>query len=240
MAPVKPSMRRRDVLKGLGTGSVVMALGGETYALADEAGNRAARSARREDGRSRLPPGQKLIERMRPMGGDAGNPAPGDFRLKVYGEVERPSTYTMGDLLEMPQTEQTCDVHCVTRWSVLDSHWTGVRLSQIAQRVGLRSTAHYVIFEAAHGYTSNIPLAEALKPNVLVAHRYEGAPLSRKHGPPARALVPDLYFWKSAKWLTAIRFTATDHWGFWEKLGYRNGADPWKQQRHWLGFILPF
>ena len=99
-------------------------------------------------------------------------------------------------LLAMPQIDQTCDVHCVTKWSVFDSHWTGVRVADLAARAGVKKTARYVVFESAHGYTSNLPLHEALRPNVLVAHRHEGS-RRRTHGAPVRALVPDSYFWRA-------------------------------------------
>ncbi|MDB4998439.1 MAG: Sulfite oxidase, partial [Myxococcaceae bacterium] len=136
------------------------------------------------------------------------------------------------ELLRMPQIDQTCDVHCVTKWSLLDSKWTGVRVADLAARAKVKPSARYVIFEAAAGYTANIPLKDALKPNVLVAHRYEGQAIPRPHGPPVRALVPDLYFWKSAKWLTGISFASSDRPGYWETRGYHNHADPWREERY--------
>jgi DMSO/TMAO reductase YedYZ molybdopterin-dependent catalytic subunit len=166
------------------------------------------------------------------MGGEEGDPAQGAFRLRVHGEVEAPFELDFAELLRLPQVDQTCDVHCVTKWTVLDSHWTGVRLSDIAARAKLKDTARHVIFESAHGYTSNISLREAMKPNVLLAHRYEGAALARPHGAPVRALVPDLYFWKSAKWLTGIYFSREDHPGYWEVRGYHNHGDPWREERY--------
>jgi DMSO/TMAO reductase YedYZ molybdopterin-dependent catalytic subunit len=120
----------------------------------------------------------------------------------------------------------------VTKWTVLDAKWTGVRLADLAERVKPKPSARHVIFEANAGYTSNVPIREALAPNVLVAHKYEGAPLARAHGAPVRALVPDLYFWKSAKWLTGIRFVSSDRPGYWETRGYHNHADPWKEERY--------
>ena len=107
-----------------------------------------------------------------------------------------------------------------------------VRVADLAARAKVRGSAHYVIFEAASGYTANIPLHDALKPNVLVAHKHDGLPLARPHGAPVRALVPDSYFWKSAKWLTGIYFTETDRPGYWETRGYSNHADPWKEERY--------
>jgi DMSO/TMAO reductase YedYZ molybdopterin-dependent catalytic subunit len=226
-------MERRTFLRGvLAAGTVVTAFGGGAYVLADEAETEKAREAKKPDGRPRLPPRQYLLKALRPMGGTEGDASPGAFRLKVYGEVDAPFEIDFAELLKMPQVEQVCDVHCVTRWSMLDSPWTGVRVADLATRAKVRPTARHVIFEAAQGYTSNVLLREALAPDVLVAHRHNGKPLARPHGAPVRALVPDLYFWKSAKWLTAIRFSAVDKPGYWELRGYNNHADPWKEERY--------
>ena len=228
---LRPSMSRRRFLQTLSAGTTLIALGGARYALADDGAQRAAQTATRSDGRPRLPPQQHLIERIRPMGGREGLALAGTFRLRIHGEVEQPYELDLRELLSMPQQEQSCDVHCVTKWSVFDSHWTGVRVADLLARAKPKTSAHYAIFEAAYGYTSNVRLQEALQPNVLVAHRYEGQPLARAHGAPVRALVPDLYFWKSAKWLTGIRIAARDERGFWESRGYHNHADPWKEER---------
>jgi hypothetical protein len=227
-----PSMQRRNFLRALTAGTVVIALGGGAYVLADSEDERRARATLRPDGRSRLPPSQYLLKRLRPMGGDEGDPSPGGWRLQVHGEVESPFAIDFAGLLAMPQVEQECDVHCVTKWSVLGARFTGVRLADLAQRAKVKPNARHVVFEAAYGYTSNVPLHEALAPNVLVAHRLEGTPLARAHGAPVRALVPDLYFWKSAKWLTGVRFTSQDQPGYWETRGYHNHADPWKEERY--------
>jgi hypothetical protein len=227
-----PSMQRRTFLRALTGGTVVMALGGGAYVLADSEEERRARATLRPDGRPRLPPNQYLLKRLRPMGGDEGDPSPGNWRLQVHGEVESPFTLDFAGLLAMPQTEQECDVHCVTKWTVLGAHFTGVKVADLAAKAKVKPGAHHVIFENANGYTSNVPLREALAPNVLVAHRLDGSPLPRAHGAPARALVPDLYFWKSGKWLTGIRFVAQDVPGYWETRGYHNHADPWKEERY--------
>jgi DMSO/TMAO reductase YedYZ molybdopterin-dependent catalytic subunit len=179
-----------------------------------------------------LPPRQYLLKRIRPMGGIEGDPSPGGWRLHVHGEVEQPYVIDFSELLKMPQVDQTCDVHCVTKWSVLDSTWTGVKLAELAARAKPKPTARHVIFEAAAGYTANVPIREALAPNVMLAHKHEGQPLARAHGAPARVIVPDLYFWKSAKWITGVRFVAVDKPGYWETRGYHNHADPWKEERY--------
>jgi DMSO/TMAO reductase YedYZ molybdopterin-dependent catalytic subunit len=229
---LRPTMSdRRTFLRGLTATAVVTALGGAAYVLADDAETERARQSKRADGRVRLPPNQVLLKRLRPMGGTEGDPSPSAFKLKVYGEVESPFEIDFASLLKLAQIELVCDVHCVTKWSVLDAKWTGVKVSDLANKAKLKRTARYVIFEAAAGYTSNIDLAEALKPNVIVAHKYEGQALVRPHGAPVRAIVPDRYFWKSAKWLTGIKFAPKDEPGYWEVRGYHNHADPWKEER---------
>lgn len=229
---LRPSMARRTFLRSATLGTVVIALGGATYVFASDEEDKKARATKRPDGRPRLPPGQHLISRLKPMGGTEGDPSPGAFKLQVHGEVEQPFTISFAELLAMPQVEQVCDVHCVTKWTVLDAKFTGVKVSDLAARAKVKPSARHVIFEANAGYTSNVPLKEALAPNVLVAHRYDGSPLARANGAPVRALVPDLYFWKSAKWLTGIRFVGSDRPGYWETRGYHNHADPWTEERY--------
>lgn len=229
---LRPKMTdRRTFLRAALGGTVVAALGGAYYVI-DDGGTREARKMVLGDGRPRLPPDQHLLQRLKPMGGEEGDPNPAVFSLKVYGECDAPFTVDFAGLLALPQTTQTCDVHCVTKWSLFDSHWTGVKLADIAAKAKLKATARYVIFESAHGYTSNVPLREALKPNVMVAHKYEGQAIPQAHGAPVRALVPELYFWKSAKWLTGIKFSPVDVPGYWETRGYSNHADPWKEERY--------
>jgi DMSO/TMAO reductase YedYZ molybdopterin-dependent catalytic subunit len=227
-----PSMKRRAFLGAVTAGGIIAALGGGKYVLAQEAEAEKARNEKRPDGRPRLPPNQYLLRKLRDMGGQEGDSTPGNHRLKVYGEVEAPFEISFKDLLAMQQVEQVCDVHCVTKWTVLNSKWTGVKVADLAARAKVKPTARHVVFESAHDYTSNVPLREALAPNVLVAHRLEGSPIPRANGAPLRALVPDLYFWKSAKWLTGIRFLSSDRPGYWETRGYHNHADPWREERY--------
>ena len=221
---------RRRFIQNASAGTVITALGGALFVLLDDSLTAEARTTR-SDGKPRLPSGQRVIKRLKPMGGREGNPSLANFRLKVHGEVDRPFTVDFRQLLKMPNATLECDVHCVTGWSVLDTKWTGVRVAELAKRAKVKKSARYVIFEAAHGYTANVPLGEALKPNVLVAHRLDGKRLARAHGSPVRAVVPDLYFWKSAKWLTGIRFVQRDVPGYWESRGYHNRGDPWKGER---------
>ena len=223
---------RRDFIRQAVAGTAVVGLGGALYHFASDSRTREARAETRPDGRPRLPPGQRVLEKLRPMGGQPGNPSLRDFRLRVHGAVANPVTLTYADLLKYTQVEQVCDVHCVTGWSVLGSKWKGVRVADIAKRAGVKDSARHVIFEAAHGYTANVPIKEALAPNVLVAYRLDGKPLPQKYGAPVRSLVPDLYFWKSAKFLTGIRFVERDKPGYWEVRGYNNHGDPWKEERY--------
>ena len=235
MDPRTPKERtedRRQFLKKAAAGTVLVALGGGIYRLASDDLTRKARAQRRPDGRPRLPPGQKVIEELRPMGGQPGSSKTEDFRLKVHGEVGSPFTLDWAQLLALPQTKQPADVHCVTGWSVLGHTFTGVQLAHLAKMAKVKDSARHVIFEAAHGYTANVRLDEALAPNVMVAFEMQGKPFRRKHGGPVRGLVPDLYFWKSAKWLTGIKFVRRDDPGYWETRGYHNHADPWREERY--------
>ena len=225
-------MGRRLFVRSAAVGTVFAALGGASYCLANEEDEKKARATPRPDGRPKLPPGQFLLSRIRPMGGLEGDPAPSNWKLTVSGEVEQPFTIDFSELMKMTQVDQTCDVHCVTKWTVIDSKWTGVKLMDLAARAKVKPTARHVIFEGNGGYTSNLRIQEALAPNVLIAHKYESSPLARSHGAPARILVPDLYFWKSAKWITGVKFVTSDRPGYWETRGYHNHADPWREERY--------
>jgi DMSO/TMAO reductase YedYZ molybdopterin-dependent catalytic subunit len=228
---VEGLLSRRRLLERAVHGTIVAALGGGLYLIADDL-TRAARAETRKDGRPRLPPGQRVIRSLKPMGGSEGDPSPSKWRLKVHGEVESPFEIDFHDLLGMDHVTQKSDVHCVTGWTVLDAAWRGVRVRDLAKRAKVKKSARHVIFEAAHGYTANVLLREGLADNVLVTHRLDDRGLGRAHGAPVRALVPDLYFWKSAKWLTGIRFARRDEPGYWETRGYHNHADPWREERY--------
>ncbi|KIG16314.1 Sulfite oxidase [Enhygromyxa salina] len=222
---------RRRFIKLAAAGTTIAALGGY-YFLAPDEQTKAARRERLPDGRARLPPGQKVIEQLKPMGGSRGDIRKSAFRLRVHGAVDAPFEIDFTELLSLPQVELDLDVHCVTGWSRLGARWQGVRLAELAARAQVRPTARHVILEAAHGYTANVPLDDALADDSLVAHRYEGESLASQNGAPARALIPHLYFWKSAKWLEGVRFVERDEPGFWEVRGYHNRADPWLEQRY--------
>ena len=166
------------------------------------------------------------------MGGTPGTATVANWSLRVHGEVGRPVVLSYQDLLKLDQVHITCDIHCVTGWTLLDSRWSGVRVSTIMDMVMPRKNAGFVIFEAAAGYTSNIPMSETKKGDVILAHSFFGEKLQQAHGAPVRALVPDRYFYKSAKWLEGIKVTSRDEPGYWERQGYSNSADPWKEERY--------
>lgn len=225
------SIARREFLMRAGSGTVITALGGGLFFLSD-ALTREAQAMTRGDGRPRVPPGQRVIESLKPMGGESGDPSRANFTLRVHGEVATPLELDFAALLAMGGATVRSDVHCVTGWTVLNAKWTGVTIKALAEAAGVKDTARHVVFEGAAGYTANVRLREAMGDDVMVAWDLEGQPLRRPHGAPVRAVVPDLYFWKSAKWLTGIRFTQRDQPGYWETRGYHNHADPWKEERY--------
>lgn len=230
--PSRPAVariiERRRFLQTAGAGATLLAFGG-VFAVADDdlfAGET------RPDGRPRVPPGQRVITQLKPMGGEPGSTAKSSYRIRIHGEVDHPLDLSFRDLLGLTQVTRAEDVHCVTGWTVLGAKWTGVQLKSLAKQAGVRSTARYVVFEAAHGYTANVPIANALADNVMLAHKLDGAPLTEEHGAPLRAVVPDLYFWKSAKYLTGVKFVRRDEPGYWEVRGYNNRGDPWLEERY--------
>jgi DMSO/TMAO reductase YedYZ molybdopterin-dependent catalytic subunit len=166
------------------------------------------------------------------MGGDEGSGDARDFRLRVHGLVKKPLDLDYKSLLALTQVTKEADVHCVTGWSLLGGQWKGVQVATLADMAGVTGEARYVIFEAANGFTANTALRDATADAALVTYRLNGKPFSIDHGAPVRGLVPDLYFWKSAKWLTGIRFVRDDEPGYWERRGYNNHADPWKEERY--------
>ncbi|HEY2599917.1 MAG TPA: sulfite oxidase-like oxidoreductase [Thermoleophilaceae bacterium] len=184
---------------------------------------------------SRIPPGQYLTEGF-PVLTVGPNPdfdlSNWDFRL--YGEVEDELELSWDELLALPQQELVTDIHCVTRWSKLDTSWQGVRLRDLLEQAGVRPEGRYVMAHSDGGYTANLPLEVVMDDEVLLAHTYDGQPLELDHGGPLRLLVPKRYFWKSAKFLRRIEVMSEDRMGFWELNGYHNDADPWKEQRHWF------
>jgi len=225
------NVARRELILKAAAGTIIVAAGGGWYVISDRLTAK-ARAETRPDGRPRLPPGQRVISALKPMGGQPGDPNRSALRLKVHGEVEHPIELDFQQLLAMNVVQRQADVHCVTGWSLLGGRWRGLQIKALAERAGLKPGARHVIFEAAHGYTANVLLREALAEDSMVTWELDDHPLGRPHGAPLRALVPDLYFWKSAKWLTGIRFMRSDEPGYWEVRGYNNHADPWKEERY--------
>jgi len=183
--------------------------------------------------RERLPPGQREVKNWPVL--DLGiQPMlpPSRWRLDVDGQVDNPVHWTLDDFLAQPRLGSQSDIHCVTAWSRYDNHWQGVAARHVIALVKPKPEAKHIIFHAFDGYTTNIPLADFAVENALLADRWEGEPISREHGGPVRVVVPHLYFWKSAKWVKRIEFTAEDRPGFWEVRGYHNDGDPWKEERY--------
>lgn len=227
-----PAWDRRRFIKAAAAGTAFMAVGGALVRIAGDDLTKQARAEKRPDGRPRLPPGQRVLEYLRPMGGEEGDGDVRTFKLRVHGLVKTPLELDYAALLKLPQVTKEADVHCVTGWSMLGGAWKGVQISMLAEKAGMTSDARHVIFEAAHGYTANVPLKEATTDNALITYRLNGKPFALQHGAPVRGLVPDLYFWKSAKWITGIRFVKDDRPGYWEVRGYHNHADPWREERY--------
>nr|HEX4314899.1 molybdopterin-dependent oxidoreductase [Kofleriaceae bacterium] len=229
---LREAWSRREFIRSAAVGTAIMALGGALVRIAADDLTREARADKRKDGRDRLPPGQRPLDDLRPMGGDEGDPDPKSFKLRVHGACKSPFEVDYANLLKLPQVEKQADVHCVTGWSLLGATYKGVQISALADLAKMKGDVKFVILEAAHGYTANVPLREATADNALVTYRMNGKAFAVEHGAPVRALIPDLYFWKSSKWLTGVRFVREDEPGYWETRGYNNHADPWKEERY--------
>jgi len=186
-----------------------------------------------EDLAQRTPPGQVLTTKW-PVLTYGLTPCfdPQRWHFRCWGLVEEEVAWTWEDFARLPRTEITCDIHCVTRWSRLDNRFGGVPIRAIIERVRPRVDARYVLVHADPGYTTNLPLAELMDDDVLLATTHDGQPLSPDHGGPLRLVVPKLYFWKSAKWLRGFQFLDVNPPGFWELNGYHMHADPWREERY--------
>jgi DMSO/TMAO reductase YedYZ molybdopterin-dependent catalytic subunit len=183
---------------------------------------------------SRLPPGQYLTERFPVLHvGDVPTYAPGEWNLTIGGLVDNPFALTFEELTALPSVTLTTDIHCVTKWSKFDTVWRGVKLKDLLDRAGIQDGATHVMGHAEYGYTANLPLEDALLDESMVVWEYEGEPIEPIHGGPVRLLVPNLYFWKSPKWLRGIEVMNADKPGFWERNGYHMYGDPFREQRHW-------
>jgi DMSO/TMAO reductase YedYZ molybdopterin-dependent catalytic subunit len=154
------------------------------------------------------------------------------WRLTLDGACGEPASLSYADFLALPQVEDTSDFHCVTTWSRLDLRWKGVRFAELAAACAVDERATHVMCHAHDGYSTNLPLVEAMKPDVLLVHTVDGQPLPREHGGPVRMITPQLYAWKGAKWINRIEFMIGDRPGFWEQRGYSDTAYPWRNDRY--------
>jgi DMSO/TMAO reductase YedYZ molybdopterin-dependent catalytic subunit len=182
----------------------------------------------------RLPPGQYLTKKW-PVLSYESTPKfdAAKYRFKVWGSVEEPFELTWEELLALPRVQITTDIHCVTTWSRYDNGWEGVHVREIIARARPKPETRFVVAHSWTGYTTNMPYADFDDDDVLIALKHDGQDLAPEHGGPVRLVVPKLYFYKSAKWLSAIEFRENDRPGFWEVRGYHNHADPWKEERYW-------
>jgi DMSO/TMAO reductase YedYZ molybdopterin-dependent catalytic subunit len=179
----------------------------------------------------RLPPGQYLVQDFPVL---SAGPTPRtpleEWSLSITGAVDDPLTWSWEEFLALPSERITKDIHCVTKWSKLDTTWEGVSVDVLLD--GIETGAEYVSAFCDGGYETNLPLEDVTGAKAWIAFRYDGEPLAPEHGGPARLLVPHLYFWKSAKWVRGLRLMDHDEPGFWESNGYHNRGDPWREQRY--------
>jgi DMSO/TMAO reductase YedYZ molybdopterin-dependent catalytic subunit len=181
----------------------------------------------------RLPPGQHLVRDWPVLDlGIQPHIPTRVWKLDIFGQVENPVAVDWDAFLALPQTREVTDIHCVTTWSRYDNGWEGVLVRDLLDLVMPKPEARFVVLYSRDGYTTNLKLEDFAAEDAILAHSWEGAPLTREHGGPMRLVVPHLYFWKSAKWLQRIEFIASDRRGFWEERGYHNHADPWKEERY--------
>ena len=182
---------------------------------------------------ARLPPGQYLTEKW-PVLHAGSVPEYRDLTMwtfRVFGEVENEVELSWEQFNQLPRSGNTQDIHCVTRWSRFDASFEGVHWRELAKLCRPKPSARFAIAHAEHGFTANVPLAALDDDDALLATHADGEPLARDHGWPLRLVIPGKYFWKSAKWLRALELVPFDRPGFWERLGYNNNADPWKEER---------
>jgi DMSO/TMAO reductase YedYZ molybdopterin-dependent catalytic subunit len=206
----------------------------EQYIAAKErwAAKMAGKAQRQVRSTDRLPPGQRLVNNFPVLDLGIQPEVPLDkWELKVHGQVEKAVTLTWPQFLDLPQFKDVSDFHCVTTWSQYDMEWEGVSFFTLAELVKPKAEATHVFFKSYDGYSTNLPLEVCMDDDVLIAHKWNGKPLTKEHGGPARVIVPKLYAWKGAKFIRDITFLDRDILGFWEVRGYSNTADPWKEDR---------
>ena len=181
----------------------------------------------------RLPPGQYLTEKWPVLHyGSVPKVDVNTWSLRLTGLVEEPRTLNYAAFKALPRKTVKSDVHCVTRWSLLDSTWEGVPVSEVMKLLTLKTEATHVMAHAEHGFTANLSFDDFLREENMLVDTRNGEPISAEHGWPLRLFVPHLYFWKSAKWLRGLEFMAGDRPGFWEQYGYHMRGDPWQEERY--------
>jgi DMSO/TMAO reductase YedYZ molybdopterin-dependent catalytic subunit len=181
----------------------------------------------------RIPPGQYRTEKFPVLHyGSVPKTNLATWDFKVYGLVGAPFTLSWEQFKALPRKTVETDIHCVTRWTKLDTTWEGVPIQHVLELAQLRAEVSHVVAHAEQGYTANLPLSVLDDDDVLLADTFGGEPLELEHGYPLRLIVPKRYFWKSAKWLRGLEFLDHDQLGFWERYGYNNDADPWKEERY--------
>ena len=182
---------------------------------------------------ARLPPGQHMTEKW-PVLHAGGVPRVelATWRFRISGEVEQEVELSWEQFNELPRTGTTQDIHCVTRWTRFDARFEGVHWRELAKLCRPLPSARFAIAWAEHDFTANVPIEFIEDADALLATHADGEPLTPDHGYPLRLIVPNKYFWKSAKWLKRIELLSTDRPGFWERYGYHNDADPWQEQRY--------
>jgi DMSO/TMAO reductase YedYZ molybdopterin-dependent catalytic subunit len=180
---------------------------------------------------SRLPPGQYVVEGFPVL---SAGPTPytplDEWTFSIVGEVSEPKVWTWEEFQALPSESIRTDIHCVTKWSKLDTSWEGVSIDTLLEDV--EHDATHVLARCDGGYTTNLPLEDLVDGRAWIAFAYDDEPLELEHGGPARLLVPHLYFWKSAKWIRELRLMDHDEPGFWETYGYHMYGDPWREQRY--------
>jgi DMSO/TMAO reductase YedYZ molybdopterin-dependent catalytic subunit len=182
----------------------------------------------------RVPPGQYLTEKWPVLHyGTVPRFDPKTWEFRVFGKVEHEITMKWDEFQKLDRTLVQADMHCVTTWSRLDQKWEGIPFAKIVELAQPTAEAKFVIAHSEYGFTANLPIEFCLRDDCLIALRANGEALTPEHGYPARLVVPRLYAWKSAKWLRGIEFSAVDKPGFWERNGYHNQGDPWKEERYW-------
>ncbi len=180
----------------------------------------------------RTPPGQYLTRDWPVLHyGNVPRVNPETWRFRVFGLVEQELELTLNQFRSLPVTQVHCDIHCVTQWSRLDNDFEGVLFKDLLTQVKVRPEAKYVLLHAEGGWTTNVPLADLLRDDVLFAWRWNGQEITPEHGWPLRTVVPHLYFWKSAKWVRGMELVAEDRPGFWERNGYHMYGNPWTEER---------